>query len=84
MKALFVLFFTALTLNASDSSAYTRTASGKGATKSEAFISALRFIPNNAKMHNPSFNGYSVREYVPKVGYIETQGNYKCTVRYKK
>ena len=84
MKAILVLFITALTLNASDSPAYTRAASGEGATKSEALISALRFIPNNAKIQNPSFNGYSVREYVPKVGYIQTQGNYKCTVRYEK
>jgi len=84
MKALLVLFITTLTLNASDSPAYTRTASGKGATKSEALISALRFIPNDAKIYNPSFNGYSVREYVPKIGYIQTQGNYKCIVRYEK
>lgn len=41
MKALLVLFITALTLNASDSPACTRAASGKGATKSEALISAL-------------------------------------------
>ena len=83
MKTLIILFLAASTLTAADP-VYTRSASGEGFTKSEALVSALKFIPNNAKIQNPSFNGYSVREYVPKVGYIQTQGSYKCTVRYEK
>lgn len=83
MKTLIILFLAASTLTAANH-VYSHSAYGEGFTRSEALVSALKFIPNNANIQNPSFNGYSVREYVTKVGYIQTQGSYKCTVRYEK
>lgn len=84
MKKLIViiLFFTPL-LSALEPK-YTYSVSGKGATKCEAFAMAWKSVPNNAIIQKPTFNGYSTREYVPGIGYVQTQGSYKRTIYYKK
>jgi hypothetical protein len=78
----FILFFAPM-LYASEPK-YTHSVSGKGATKCEALAMAWKSVPNNVIIQKPTFNGYSTREYVPGIGYVQTQGSYKCTIYYKK
>lgn len=84
MKKLVIILlaFTPI-LSASDSK-YTYSVSGKGATKCEALAMAWKSVPNNAIIQKPTFNGYSTCEYVPGIGYVQTQGSYERTIYYKK
>jgi hypothetical protein len=83
MKILIVILISAPILSASEPK-YIHSVSGKGATKCEALAMAWKSVPNNANIQKPAFNGYSTREYVPGIGYVQTQGSYKCTIYYKK
>lgn len=53
-----------------------------GYSKGDALASAMHRLPYGAKIEKVSFNGYSTREFVPGVGYVQTQGNYKCRIDY--
>jgi roadblock/LC7 domain-containing protein len=61
---------------------YTYSQYGQGATKGEAVASTLQHLPYGAKIQKIGFNGYSTKEFVPGVGYIQTSGNYKCRIDY--
>jgi len=53
-----------------------------GYSKGDALASAIHRLPYGAKIEKVSFNGYSTRQFVPGVGYVQTQGNYKCRIDY--
>lgn len=54
--------------------------SGSGITKGDALASAMMFAPSGNVVKNVVMNGYSVNQFVKGVGYIQTYGNYKCTI----
>lgn len=57
-------------------------AKGSSNTKGDAFVSAISRLPYGAVIKKADINGYSVKKYVPGVGYIQTSGSYKCKVYY--
>lgn len=63
---------------------YISTQSGKGYTKGDALASALIQLPYGASVKAVNMNGYSVRQFVPGAGYVQTYGSYKCKVTYAK
>lgn len=62
---------------------YTYSQVGQGATKGEAVASTLQHLPYGAKIEKIEFKGYSVKQCIPGVGFVQTSGNYKCKIIYK-
>jgi len=63
---------------------YRSSQSGSGYTKGDALASALQHLPYGAKIEKIGFNGYSTRQCVPGLGFVQTSGNYKCRVEYSR
>jgi hypothetical protein len=57
---------------------------GAGNSKGDSLASAIQNLPHGAKIEKVHFNGSAKHEFVKAVGYVQTSGNYKCTVGYSK
>jgi hypothetical protein len=55
---------------------------GSGSSKGDALASAMMRLPFGAKIEKVNLNGYSVRQHIKGVGYVQTSGNYKATIIY--
>ncbi len=61
---------------------YIDTRTGSGYTKGDALATAISNLPYGAVVKRVNFNGYSVRQCIPGVGMVQTQGSYRCKIAY--
>lgn len=63
---------------------YNSASSGSGHNKGDAVASALMQVPYGAKIQKVDISGHSIKQYVSGLGYIQTEGSYKCKIHYRK